>query len=120
MEELTKDQVAEMRQALEALKAELEELLSTTRDASRPVDVDEPIGRLTRVDAIQQQSMSVASRRGYDLRLRQVCQALRLVQRGDYGLCRRCKEPIGHARLAARPESPYCLDCQDDIDRRNP
>ena len=33
--------------------------------------------------------------------------------------CRRCEEPIGYKRLSARPESPYCLDCQDEIDRKH-
>ena len=119
MDELTDEQVEELRLRLEALRDELEGLLTATRDATRPVDLDEPIGRLTRMDAIQQQSVSAANRRSHDLRLRQVQQALRLVERGDYGLCRRCEEPIGYPRLAARPESPYCLECQDEIDRKH-
>ena len=53
-----------------------------------------------------------------DLRLRQVRQALAGFESGRYGLCRRCEDPIGYARLEARPESPYCLDCQDEIDRK--
>ncbi len=94
-------------------------LLDRSREGARPVSLDEPIGRLTRMDAIQQQSMSAANRRQLDLRLRQVVQALGLVQRGDYGLCRRCEGAIGYARLCARPESPYCLACQDAIDRKH-
>ena len=119
MDELSPEQVEELRQALETLKQELEGLLSSTRDATRPIDLDEPIGRLTRMDAIQQQSVSAANRRSLDLRLRQVQQALRFVDRGDYGLCRRCEDPIGYSRLAARPESPYCIECQDAIDRKH-
>ena len=90
-----------------------------SRDGARPVDLDEPIGRLTRMDAIQQQHMTAAGRRETELRLRQIEQALSLVARDEYGLCRSCDDPIGIRRLEARPESPYCVDCQDRIDRRH-
>jgi len=119
VDDLTEEQIAELQIRLSALREELTALLESTREGTRPVALDEPIGRLTRMDAIQQQSMSAANRRQTDLRLRQVAQALGLVQRGEYGLCRRCEGPIGYARLSARPESPYCLACQDEIDRKH-
>ncbi len=119
VDDLTEKQIAELQTRLTALREELTALLESTREGTRPVALDEPIGRLTRMDAIQQQSMSVANRHQTDLRLRQVTQALGMVQRGEYGLCLRCEDPIGYARLSARPESPYCLDCQDEIDRKS-
>lgn len=119
VDDLTEAQCAELRETLESLRAELRGLLDRSRDGARPVKLDEPIGRLTRMDAIQQQSMTAASRRAYDIRLQQVEQALRAMDQGRYGLCRRCDDPIGHPRLSARPESPYCLDCQEEIDRKH-
>ena len=119
MNELTPEQTAELQAALESLRDELERLLDSTREGTRPVDLDEPIGRLTRMDAMQQQSMSAANRRDHALRLRQVQQALGLIERGRYGLCLKCEDPIGYARLSARPESPFCLECQEEIDSRH-
>lgn len=119
MNDLTELQRAELEARLSALREELKALLASTREGTRPVALDEPIGRLTRMDAIQQQSMSAANRRQTDLRLRQVVQAIGMTQRGEYGQCRRCEDSIGYARLSARPESPYCLDCQDEIDRKH-
>ena len=119
MDDLTEEQIAELETRLSAMRDELTALLESTREDTRPVSLEEPIGRLTRMDAIQQQSMSAAIRRQTDLRLRQVAQALGMARRGEYGLCRRCEDPIGYARLSARPESPYCLDCQDEIDRKS-
>ena len=112
-------QVSQLKDALLTLREELEGQLESMREGTRPVDLDEPIGRLTRIDAIQQQRVTSANRRSSDIRLRQVIQALGFMQRGDYGLCRKCEEPIGYARLSARPESPYCLECQDEIDRKH-
>lgn len=119
MDELTNERIAELKQKLVGLHDDLRQLLDATREGTRPVDLDEPIGRLTRMDAMQQQSMSTANRRSYDIRLRQVNQALSAIERHEYGLCRRCEDPIGYKRLSARPESPYCLDCQDEIDRKH-
>ena len=119
MDELTEKQVAELEIRLSALQEELTALLESTLEGTRPVALDEPIGRLTRMDAMQQQSMSAANRRQADVRLRQVAQALALIRSGEYGLCRRCEDPIGYARLSARPESPYCIACQDEIDRKH-
>ena len=119
MDDLTAGQLDELKASLETLCKDLRRLLDTTRDGTRPVNLDEPIGRLTRMDAIQQQSMSSANRRSHDIRLKQVQQALEAFAQDRYGPCRRCAEPIGYRRLKARPESPYCLECQDEVDRRH-
>lgn len=119
MNELSPVQTEELKRALLDLRAELEHLLEISREGTKAVDLDEPIGRLTRMDAIQQQSMTAANRTEFDLRLRQVQQSLADFERDRYGICRRCEDPIGYPRLKARPESPYCLDCQDEIDRKH-
>ena len=119
MDDLTSKQIEDRRGALERLEAELRQSLQATKEGTQVVDLDEPIGRLTRMDAIQQQNVSAANRRSADLRLRQVLQALELIQRGEYGRCRRCDDGIAYPRLEARPESPYCIECQDEIDRKH-
>ena len=118
MDDLTDAQEEELLERLRRLQAELKELLAASSDAVKTVDLDQPIGRLSRMDAIQQQHMSVANRRDHLLRLAQIDQALKLGDAGEYGLCRRCEEPIGYPRLSARPESPYCLACQEAIDAK--
>ena len=115
---LTPDHLRELRDALETLRAELDHVLSVGAESSRPVDLDEPIGRLSRMDALQQQSMAAANRRGAQARLRMVEAALGAMARGEYGECRRCEEEIQVARLRARPETPYCLPCQQAIEGR--
>ncbi len=119
MDDLTNEQIEDRRRALEQLEVDLGQMFEATREGTRTVNLDEPIGRLTRMDAIQQQSVSKANRRSVDLRLRQVAQALELIKRGEYGRCRRCDDGIEYRRLEARPESPYCLDCQNEIDRKH-
>ena len=119
MDELTDEQITELKAVLVGLREELKQLLDATREGTKPVDLDEPIGRLTRMDAMQQQSMSAANRRSYNLRLQLVQQALTAVERDEYGICRRCDAPIGYKRLTVRPESTFCIGCQDEIDSKH-
>ncbi|MDF1552875.1 MAG: TraR/DksA family transcriptional regulator [Deferrisomatales bacterium] len=118
MEELTEDQIEELRQGLAALRRDLQAILATAREGARPVDLDLPIGRLSRIDALQQQQMARASLAALELRLRQVSVAVAVCEAGDYGYCRKCDEPIGYQRLKARPETPFCLACQAGAEAR--
>ena len=118
MDELTDEQAAEMKTALLALQKGLEDLLDTTRDDSRPVDLDEPIGRLSRMEAMQQQSMTQANRRAAQLRLQQVAAAKTRIDRDEYGECAECGEVVGFKRLVVRPEAPLCIACQGLRERR--
>lgn len=112
VEELTTPQRRELHARLLELRAELEALLASSAEGARPVDLDQPIGRLSRMEALQQQSMVQAGRENARSRLQRVQAALALFERDEYGLCRRCEEPIGYPRLSAQPEAPFCLACQ--------
>jgi len=111
-DELGEAEVEQLREALRALEAALRGQLASTEDGARPVDLDQPIGRVSRVDALQQQSMTRANRDAVRARLQRVEAALRRVDGGDYGACLACEEPIGFARLEAQPETPLCIHCQ--------
>jgi DnaK suppressor protein len=114
-EGLTEAQQLLLKEELESLRSELEALLVSTREGVRPVDLEQPIGRLSRLDAMQQQQMAQASRSGLEIRLQQVQAALR---NEEYGICKECEEPIGFPRLKARPETPFCRPCQGQLEVR--
>jgi DnaK suppressor protein len=114
----TEEQLRELQRDLLALQGELAELLQSSKEASRPVDLDEPIGRLSRMDAMQQQSMVAANRRAAQLRQQQAASALGRVEDGDYGFCVSCGGTIGYRRLKARPEAPFCIGCQSSRESR--
>ncbi len=118
-EYLTEEQVAELKGELVRLADDLDEQLATGGDSVKPVELDpSKVGRLSRMDAMQQQSMAVEERRRRRVRRQQVAGALAAVEEGRYGECRRCEEPIGYRRLKARPESPFCVPCTGNLERR--
>ena len=118
MEELTEAQIQELAGDLRVLQVDLKRLLESSKDSTQAVAPDRAIGRLTRMDAIQQQSMAKANRAAYQLRLQQAQQALRIIEADEYGYCRRCDEDIGYRRLKAKPESPFCVNCQSASEAR--
>ncbi len=111
-EELTDAQVAELRARLEEAAEEADRGLSASSDDAKPVDLGLAIGRVSRIDALQQQQMAMARRNRVRLQRQQIRAALMRCDEGTYGECVACGDPIGYARLSARPEAPLCLECQ--------
>lgn len=118
MDDLTDEQIEELHDKLLKLRDQLTHQLTAAREGSKPVDLDEPIGRLSRMDAMQQQQMTQAHRRRMEVRLQQVKAALSRHERDEYGHCVFCDDVIGFGRLSVRPESPMCLACQSERETR--
>jgi DnaK suppressor protein len=117
--ELTETQVEVQRNALEQLKRDLSAQLEASANSAKPVELDQTaVGRVSRVDSMQQQAMAQATRQAMLIQLRQCDAALQAVDRGEYGVCRRCEEPIGIKRLTVKPEAPFCVACQGRADQR--
>ncbi len=104
-------ETSEVEARLRALELELLDLIDQTAAGAAPVDLDEPIGRLSRMEAMQQQAMTAANRRASERRLQMVRSALGRVAREEYGECVSCGEDIAPRRLEVRPEAPFCLVC---------
>ncbi|MFE9727291.1 TraR/DksA family transcriptional regulator [Streptomyces sp. NPDC005794] len=49
--------------------------------------------------------------------LEKVDRALERLERGDYGRCEQCREPIPPGRLEARPAATTCVGCAGDAPR---
>jgi DnaK suppressor protein len=110
--ELNEKKRNELKQDLIALQIRLKEQLAG-EDGSKPVQLDQQLlGRVSRIDAIQQQEMAKANRQQTQAQLLRVEKALLAFESGDYGFCLDCDEPIGYPRLKARPDTPLCLRCQ--------
>ena len=49
--------------------------------------------------------------------LRNIQAALRRIEDGTFGTCTNCEEAIGRNRLVAVPWTPFCIRCQEVVDR---
>ena len=109
---LTPSQLAAQTRALQVLRTELTALLDDEAGLTETVTLDQSrMGRVSRVDALQQQEMAKATRRRAELRLTRVEAALERVAEDEYGECPDCGEYISLKRLQAVPASVFCMAC---------
>jgi len=97
---------------LKAKRQELEELSTLSAQARDPVALDQQsVGRLSRMDAMQQQAMSNATEQTRQRDLIRVEAAERRLRDGGYGYCEECGEEIAEARLNIDPMAERCINC---------
>ena len=104
--------LAKAKQRLADKKQELEDLSDLSAEARDPVSLDQQsVGRLSRMDAMQQQAMNQATeqKRKYDLV--RIEAALRRIRDEEYGYCEECGEEIPDGRLAIDPMAELCVSC---------
>jgi len=100
------------RERLADRKAELLEQSASTKDARAPVELDQQaVGRLSRMDAIQQQKLAEAAERSRKRDLVRIEMAERRLAEGEYGYCGECGEEIPDRRLAIDPMAEKCVNC---------
>lgn len=85
---------------------------------SAPVELDQArMGRLSRMDAMQQKAMSQASARLINIERQRIKTALSRIQSGDYGYCILCDEKIAVKRLEFDPSLLTCISCAQEAER---
>ena len=93
------------------LKTRLSEALSNA-DSRNIVALDQTsVGRLSRMDAIQQQAMANATHARREAEGRQINAALRRLEDDEFGYCEACGEDIPEARLVLSPTACKCVSC---------
>ena len=112
MDDLSPEEIDNLHSELVSLHEELLLLIDVSEEESRPVDLDQPIGRLSRMDAIAQQKITQANRRAAQMRAQSVQSAIRRIAEGEYEDCLACGESIGLQRLKVKPEAAFCIVCQ--------
>ena len=97
---------------IRAEMGQLRALSETAKESRAPVKLDQQsVGRLSRMDAMQQQSMELATEDRRQQRLIALSAALMRIKAGDYGYCLKCDDEIAAGRLAADPAVSLCIVC---------
>ncbi len=100
------------RQRLTQRKEELVSLSDISSEARDTVALDQQsVGRLSRMDAMQQQAMAAATERSRNAELQRIAAAFARIDADEYGDCERCGEQIPDARLAIDPSVSTCIGC---------
>lgn len=102
----------------EYFKKRLEERLAAIIDdqeekkGENPVELDQArVGRLSRMDAMQQQAIAQEAARLAGLERQRIEAALKRIDAGEYGYCIVCGEEIAEGRLRFDPSVLTCIAC---------
>lgn len=112
METLDPGFLAELRADLETQLARLERSMVVSEEATRTVELDQQaVGRLSRMDSLQNQSMSRNLQEREQARYGAIRAALARMDAGTYGRCTQCGDDIAPGRLMVMPEGEHCSGC---------
>ena len=100
----------------ERIKEEIEAAqrsLKKIEDMTQPISPENSIGRISRMDAINNKGVGDAAKRSKQRQLTKLQKALELVDKPQFGTCTHCGNGIQVKRLLYMPESDMCVRCAD-------
>ncbi|MDB4061814.1 TraR/DksA family transcriptional regulator [Vicingaceae bacterium] len=98
----------------EKIEKEIQKLgqeIQDLKEMVQPISTENAIGRISRMDAINNKSVNEAALRKASLRFDDLKQALQKIESPKFGICVRCYEIIPMGRLLLRPQSKSCVKC---------
>ena len=109
---MTPEEKLQLKEALEGKIKELEETIIDLKEATKPLGLDSAVGRLSRMDYINNKSVSEASLRSSEQRLKAMQRWISLYDDPSrFAKCTMCGEEININRLLFMPESTRCIKC---------
>jgi DnaK suppressor protein len=96
------------------IEAEIENTvnkISEYSELTRPVEPENAIGRISRMDAINNKSVIEAALRKSKEKLEKLNIALSNIDDNDFGICIKCHKPIPLGRILIMPQSLTCVNC---------
>tara|TARA_R110001606_G_scaffold261355_2_gene409753 strand:- start:181 stop:528 length:348 start_codon:yes stop_codon:yes gene_type:complete len=109
---LSSEQIDHFARELRNRQAELKTRDKEGASWRGPVELDQQsVGRLSRMDAMQQQEMAQAEARRKISDLARIEMALKRIAEAEYGWCAECGEAIAYGRLEIDPAAHLCISC---------
>ncbi len=81
------------------------------QELTQPIAPDSAIGRISRMDAINNKSVNEAGLRKSKTKLEKLQKSLSRIDEEDFGRCSRCGQEIQVGRMLFMPESSWCIAC---------
>jgi len=108
---MTKQERKELKEKIIAKITQTEQEIIELSELTKPISPENSIGRVSRMDAINNKSVAEAALRSSKQKLNKLHFALTKVDAEDFGNCIYCKNAIQPARLMYLPESTRCVRC---------
>lgn len=114
---LTAAEIKEIKKHLEELKKDAEARLKDKKDMDMPeAEVGDPID--VAGQSLDKEILFELSGNSHNT-IGQIEAALRKIEKGIYGRCELCRQPIPKKRIKALPFARYCVNCQTSSESNN-
>lgn len=101
----------EIKEKIESEILKTESQILEYKELVRPVEPENAIGRISRMDAINNKSVIEAALRKSKEKLEKLQIALSKIDDDDFGLCVHCHKPIPLGRILIMPQARSCVAC---------
>ena len=78
---------------------------------SQPIPPENSIGRISRMDAINNKSVLEAALRELKSKIEKLKRVKKKINSAEFGLCIKCKKSIPYGRIILVPEAEKCVKC---------
>ena len=107
----TKEEKAEIEKKILQEIGLTNRLIVELRELTKPIAPDCAIGRVSRMDAINNKSINEQALRKAENKLKGLEITLQNMDDHNFGLCARCKNEIPLGRILLMPHSRFCVHC---------
>ena len=108
---LSQDDKDELKSKIEAQLKKLESKIEEYKELTKPIAPENAIGRVSRMDAINNKSVNEAALRQAEKKKQGLLHALEKMDEEHFGLCTSCGKNIPVGRIMLMPGSTKCVQC---------
>ena len=112
---MTKNELSRFRAILTVRVAELESLIRQ-RDS---ITIEKNPDQLEEIQRASERTLAICNLDREFNQLRDARAAIFRIGQGSFGTCQQCDEDIHPKRLAAIPWAPFCIRCQEIVERNS-
>lgn len=91
--------------------AKTKKTITDYKDMTIPEGLDDAVGRVSRMDAINNKSITQSALRQAEEKLKKLNYVLSQIDKEGFGECKRCGNKIPIGRIILMPQSIYCVRC---------
>ena len=85
--------------------------ISKLEELTKPIAPENAIGRVSRMDAINNKSVNEAALKKAKQKLNNLQVALSNLYEPEFGICAKCNNNIPLGRIMLMPQSRFCVNC---------
>ena len=108
---MDKDNIKVITKAINEEIAKTKLAIKNYKELTKPIAPENAIGRVSRMDAINNKSVNEAALKKAEQKLNNLSIALSNINDSDFGVCFKCSNNIPLGRILLMPHTRFCVQC---------